>query len=131
MWAHSEKDNCAKSNDEMVKDIYMADMVAALEHKNIKTIGNTRLPAVQVETLELKNIMNEIISMIPWHFRSAPDLNLPILNKSADYQHRMQLKNMTATRYKANNVQRWPTTALEFNASVHKPKEKSYWKAAR
>jgi hypothetical protein len=50
--------------------------------------------------------------MFQWHFRSAADLNLPILNDPADYQHQMQFKKMTATRDKANNVQRWPTTAL-------------------
>jgi hypothetical protein len=41
----------------------MADAVAALEHEAVKTLGSTRLPTVQVETLELKNIMNEIISI--------------------------------------------------------------------
>jgi hypothetical protein len=75
--------------------------------------------------------MNEIIPMFQWHFRSAADLNLPILNDPADYQHQMQFKKMTATRDKANNVQRWPTTALKFTASVHKPNDKSYWAAAR
>jgi hypothetical protein len=43
----------------------------------------------------------------------------------------MQLKKMTATRDKANNVQRWSTTALRFTASAHKPKDKFYWAAAR
>jgi hypothetical protein len=69
--------------------------------------------------------------MFQWHFRSAADLNLLILDDPAGYQHRMQLKKMTATRDKASNVQRWSTTALEFTASVHKPKDKSYWAAAR
>jgi hypothetical protein len=75
--------------------------------------------------------MNEIIPMNEWHFRSAADLNLPILDDPADYQHRMQLKKMTANRDKTNDAQRWSTTALEFTASVHKPKDKSYWAAAR
>jgi hypothetical protein len=43
----------------------------------------------------------------------------------------MQLKKMTAKRDESNNVQRWSTTALEFTASVHKLKDKSYWAAAR
>jgi hypothetical protein len=47
----------------MAKDIFMADAVAALKHETIKTLGSTKLSTVQVETLELKNITNEIISM--------------------------------------------------------------------
>jgi hypothetical protein len=43
----------------------------------------------------------------------------------------MQLKKMTAKRDESNNVQRWSYTALEFTASVHKLKDKSYWAAAR
>jgi hypothetical protein len=38
---------------------------------------------------------------------------------------------MAATRDKENNVQRCSFTALEFTASVHKPKNKSYWAAVR
>jgi hypothetical protein len=103
----------------------------AYSWQNVKTLGSTRLPTVQVETLELKNIMNEIIPMLQWHFCSAADLNLPIVDNPADYQHRIQLRKMTATRDKSNGVQRWSTTALEFTASVHKPKDKSYLAAAK
>jgi hypothetical protein len=109
----------------------MADTVAILKHEIVKTLGSTKLPTVHVETLELKNIINEIIPMNEWHFHSAADLNLPILDDPAHYQHRIQLKNMTATRDKTNNVQRWSTTALEFTALVHKLKYESYWEAAK
>jgi hypothetical protein len=64
----------------MDKGIFMADTVAAFELETVKTLRSTRLPTVQVETLELKNIMNEIIPMNEWHFRSAADLKLLILN---------------------------------------------------
>jgi hypothetical protein len=115
----------------MVKGIFMTDAVEALKHETVRTLGSTRLPTVQVETLELKNIMNKIIPMSQWHFRSAADLNLPILDNPAEYQHRVQLKKMTVNRDKSNDAQRWSTTALEFTATVHKPKDKSYWAAAR
>jgi hypothetical protein len=75
--------------------------------------------------------MNEIIPINEWHFRSAADLNLPIRDDPADYQDRVQLRKMTAKRDKSNNVQIWSTTALEFTATVHKPKDKSYRAAAR
>jgi hypothetical protein len=69
----------------MDKGIFMADAVAAFEHETVKSLGSTRLTTVQVKTLELKNIINEIIPLNEWHFRSADDLNLPILNDSANY----------------------------------------------
>jgi hypothetical protein len=50
--------------------------------------------------------MNEIIPMFPLHFCSAADLNLPILDNPADYQYQKQLKKITVTREKANDVQR-------------------------
>jgi hypothetical protein len=71
---HSKKDENAYNPDEMVKDIFMAVVVAALKHETVKTLGSTRLPTVQAETLELKNIMNEIIPIFQLHFRSAADL---------------------------------------------------------
>jgi hypothetical protein len=103
----------------MTKGIFTtADAIAALEHKTIKTLSSNRLPPVQVETLEPKKIINEIIPMNEWHFRSAADLNLSVLDDSADYQHREQLKKMTANRDKSNDAQRWSTTALEFTAQA-------------
>jgi hypothetical protein len=48
------KDERAHNPDEIDKGISMADAVAALEHKTVETLGSTRLPTVQVETLELK-----------------------------------------------------------------------------
>jgi hypothetical protein len=81
--SHPEKGERAQNSDEMAKAL----AVAALEHETVKTLGSTRLPTVQVEALKLKNIMNKIKPMFQWHFRSAADLNLPILNDSAGYQH--------------------------------------------
>jgi hypothetical protein len=45
------KDKRAQNLDEMAKGIFMADAVAALEHKTVKTLGSTKLPIVQVETM--------------------------------------------------------------------------------
>jgi hypothetical protein len=90
----------------MAKGIFIADVVTTFKHKTVKTLGSTRLTTVQVETLELKNIMNEIIPMNERHFRIAADLNLPNLDDPAAYQHRMQFKNMTDTRDEANTMQR-------------------------
>jgi hypothetical protein len=69
----------------MDKGIFMANAVAVLKHATVKTLGSIRLPAVQVETLKFKQIMNKIIPMNEWHFHSAADLNLPILDDLADY----------------------------------------------
>ena len=130
--SHPERDEARYSNpNEHDKGIFMADVLASSATNVIKSLGSTRLPLVQVETLELSNIMNEIVRMFQWHFRSATDLNLPILDDPAEYQHSAQLLKMTTRRDKANNDQRWSSTALEFTASIHPPKDKSYWAAAR
>jgi hypothetical protein len=102
---HSEKDECAHNPNEMAKGIFMVDALAVLENKTVKTLGSTRLITVQVATLELKNIMNEIILMNEWHFRTAVDLNLPILDDPANYQHQMQLGKITVNRDISNSVQ--------------------------
>jgi hypothetical protein len=94
--SHSEKSERAQSPDEMDKSVFRADAVTAFEHEAVKTLSSTRLPTVQVETLECNNITNEIIPMNEWHFRSAADLNLPILDDSADYQHRSSLHQCTS-----------------------------------
>jgi hypothetical protein len=71
----------------------MADAVAAFEHETVKTLGSTRLPSVQVETLKLKNIMNEIIPMNEWYFRSAYEAmvyhgpGIPCLSAQAEEQN--------------------------------------------
>ena len=129
--SHPEKDERAQNPDQKATGMFMADAVAALEHKTKRKLGDTRLPEVEVETLEFKNILNEIIPMFEWHFRLANDHNSPVFDDPIDHQHRAQLKKMTTNRDKANNVQRWSTTALEFTASVHKPNDNSYWAAAR
>jgi hypothetical protein len=54
----------------------LADKVAEGPRASNKTLGKTKLPTMHVDTLELKNIMNEIVPMYKWHFRSAHDLNL-------------------------------------------------------
>jgi hypothetical protein len=50
----SREGRACKGSEEMDKGILMADAVTAFEHKNVKNMGGTRLPTVQVETLELK-----------------------------------------------------------------------------
>ena len=61
MRSHPEKDERAQNPDEKAKGMFMADSVAALEHQTKTKLGKTRLPEIEVETLNLKNIMNEII----------------------------------------------------------------------
>jgi hypothetical protein len=61
--AYPKKYERVQNLDKMAKGIFMADVVAALEYETVKTQGSTKLPTVQVETLELNNIMNEIIPM--------------------------------------------------------------------
>jgi hypothetical protein len=61
--SHPEKDERAQNPDKMAKGIFMADAVVTFEHETVMTLGSARIPTVQVETLELKNIMNEIIPM--------------------------------------------------------------------
>jgi hypothetical protein len=41
--------------------LFMADVVAALKHETIKTLGSTRLSTVKVKIMKLKNIINEIL----------------------------------------------------------------------
>jgi hypothetical protein len=43
----------------MAKGMFTTDVAAVLEHATVKTLGSTRLLAVQVETLELKNIITK------------------------------------------------------------------------
>jgi hypothetical protein len=88
--SHPERDDRAHNPDKMDKGIFMADAVVTLKHETVKTLGSTRIFMVQVETLKLKKIRNEIIPMNVWHFRSEASLNLPILDDPADYQHRIQ-----------------------------------------
>ena len=112
---------------ELDKAIFMADSVAG---GTSKPLGKLKLP-VQVDTLKLRNIMNEIIPLHHWHFRKADDHAVPILGDLMDHQHQAQLTKMTLRRDEANQVQRWTRTALSFTHSVHPPKNKSHWAAAR
>jgi hypothetical protein len=52
--SHPERNERAHNPDEMAKGIFMADVVAALKYKIVKTLGSIRVPTVQVEPLELK-----------------------------------------------------------------------------
>jgi len=130
--AHPELDlERAKNPNQYDFGMYLADAFAASASSRIKPLGRNRMPATQIETLELSNIINEIIPKFQWHLRSVNAPAQPIFDDPADYQHRAQLNQMTSKRDKENNEHRWSTTALEFTASVHKPQNKSYWAAAR
>jgi hypothetical protein len=130
--SHPEKDPERYQNpSELDKGIFMADILADSANAPIKSLGSTRLPAVITETLSLTHIMDEIIPMYEWHLRSANDHNLPVLDDPMAYQHRAQLRQMTAKRDEANSTNRWSSTALAFTAAVHPPKNRSYWAAAR
>jgi hypothetical protein len=59
-----------------------------------------------MHSLKLENIMNEIIPLHHWHFRTANEHVTPVLNDLIDYQHRACLAAMTANRDQWNDVQR-------------------------
>jgi hypothetical protein len=86
---HSEKDDRATNSDEMAKGIFILSTVAALEYATAKTQDSTKFFSIQVDTLKLKNIMNKTIPENQLHFRAPGDLNFPILDNQADYQHQM------------------------------------------
>jgi hypothetical protein len=105
----------------------MADAVAG-QSKEI--LGTTALP-VQKYQLKLENIMNEIIPLHQWHFRTADTHLTPILDDILSHQHQMLHDNMTANRDQWNDTQRWVTTATAFASKIHPPQDKSFWAAAR
>ena len=138
--AHPEKDSARKANPTITdKAIYMADAVAGYLRAEDGPLRDDILPArlgqhdlpIVMHSLKLENIMNEIIPLHHWHFRTANEHVTPVLNDLIDYQHRACLAAMTANRDQWNDVQRWTTTALSFASSVHPPKDESYWAAAR
>jgi hypothetical protein len=132
--SHPERDKSRYSNPSPEDiGIFLADLIAAnaKEHETVKSLGNTRLPPMEVETMVLHNIMNEIIPMYQWHLRSAVDTSIPILDDPLEHQHSVQLAAMTKLRDTENEVERWTTTSLAFAAKVHPPKDPSYWAAAR
>jgi hypothetical protein len=138
--AHPERDPKRKDNP-TIKDIaiYMADAVAgqlptAAAHLpngllRLK-LGKTKLKTT-LHSLKLENVMNEIIPLHQWHFRTADENKTPVLNDLRDYQDRASLKAMTETRDTNNNEQRWTSTALSFASKIHPPKDPSFWAAAR
>jgi hypothetical protein len=107
IWSHSEKYNVHITPTKWAK-AYSWQM--RWQPSNMKPSRLWAVPdshTVQVETLELKSIMNGIILMNEWHyFRSAADLNLPILDDPTKYQHRVLSRKMTVNRDISNSVQR-------------------------
>jgi hypothetical protein len=93
-------------------------------------LGKTKLKTT-LHSLKLENVMNEIVPLHQWHFRTANENKTPILNDLIDYQDRASLKVMTETRDTSNTEQRWTSTALSFASKIHPPKDPSLWAAAR
>jgi hypothetical protein len=56
MRSHPKKDYRPTNPGEMTKIIFIADVVAAHEHETIKRLHRTKLPAIQIRTLELKTL---------------------------------------------------------------------------
>jgi hypothetical protein len=68
-------------------------------------MGKTKLKTT-LHSLKLEDIMNEIIPLHQWHFRTAGDENkTSVLNDLRDYQDRACLKAMTATKDTNNTEQ--------------------------
>jgi len=107
--------------------IFMADAAAGNTYKRL---GGRELPMIRHE-LKLDNILNELIPLNRWHFRSANTHHTPILNDIIDHQHQILLDNMLRKRDGNNEEQRWTSTAIEFACNIHPPKNKSFWAAAR
>jgi hypothetical protein len=138
--AHPERYPDRKANPTVLdKAIFRADAVAGYLLAQDGPLSNNILPAklgqhelpTVLHSLKLENIMNEIIPLDQWHFRTADEHMTPILNDLIDYQHRASLATMTDTRDQRNEEQRWTSTALSFASKVHPPKDKSFWAAAR
>ena len=138
--AHPERDPARKANPTVRdKAIYMADAVAGYSiaeqgilpgHILPSRLGQHELPVV-LHSLKLENILNEIIPLKQWHFRTSDEHATPVLNDLIDYQHQACQTAMTTNRDQWNEEERWASTALSFASKVHPPKDPSFWAAAR
>jgi hypothetical protein len=84
------------------------------------SLGKTKLKTT-LNSLKLKNIMNEIIPLHHWHCRTADENKTPVLNDLTDYQDRASLKAMTEARDTNNTEQQWTST---------RPKRSFIWATA-
>jgi hypothetical protein len=111
----------------------MADTVAGNPDPNTargQRLGNISFPTQRHE-LKLENIMNEIIPLDQWHFRTDDLHQTPIMNDVIDYQHKATLQKVIANRDIYNEEQKWSSTAIAFARTIHPPNDAAYWAAAR
>ena len=127
--AHPER--CTKRTRHPTKQdkaIFMADAVASGEYN--PKLGPLHLP-MEPHTLVLEHILEELLPVNHWHFRTLDEECIPILNDIVDFQHHAQLRRMTTQRDCSNDENRWTSTALAFASKIHPPKNTSFWAAAR
>jgi len=117
----------AKNPTEQDKAIFMAD---ALAGNTFKKLGGKVMPMTR-HHLKLEHLLNEIIPLRQWHFRTATLHATPVLNNIIEYQHQAQLDLMMATRDRSNDEDRWASTSLAFANEVHPPSNTSFWAAGR
>ena len=94
--AHPERDPDRKANPTAKdKAIYMADAVAGYSLAAHGPLRNDILPAklgkhqlpVTMHSIKLENVINEVIPLHQWHFRTSTEHKTPVLNDLIDYQH--------------------------------------------
>lgn len=105
----------------------MADAIAG---QSSQRLGRIDLPTVP-HSLVLENIMDEIVPLRQWHFRTANLHQTPVLSDILGHQHSTMLTNMTTYRDSWNDEHRWSSTALSFASAIHPPQDSSFWAAAR
>ena len=76
------------------KAIFMADAIAG---QSSQRLGRIDLPTVP-HSLVLENIMDEIVPLRQWHFRTANLHQTPVLSDILGHQHSTMLTNMTTYR---------------------------------
>ena len=126
--AHPERCPDRTANPSLAdKAIFMADAIAG---QSKQRLGKINLPTTN-HSLELNNVMNEIIPLRHWHFRTADEHQTPVLDDLIAHQHAILLHNMTTSRDQSNDEEYWTSTALSFANTIHPLKDKSFWAATR
>ena len=109
------------------KGIFMADAVAEGGYRSLTGRG---IPS-NITTINLSNILNEIIPIGQWHVRSHLGHQAPILDDILTHCHAERLESYLRTRDTGKIVKKWTTTKLEFTNKIHPLPYSSSWTAAR
>ena len=113
--------------DPLDRGIFMADSVAEGDTTGLRKRG---LPH-RIHTLNLHNIMNEIIPLHAWHIRDATDSATPVLADLMYSRHHTVQRDYLARRDSGRDVPYWTDTALHLTHKLHPPAGTSTWALAR